>query len=41
MLVMNYDPTKIKAVLQNEKPSDKNISVKNLESKLKRLKFAA
>jgi len=41
MLVMNYDPTKIKAIVQTSKPSIKNISVKNLESKLKRLKFAA
>ncbi|MBA4240993.1 MAG: methyltransferase [Sphingobacteriaceae bacterium] len=41
MLVMNYDPEKIKAIVQTVKPSIKNISVKNLESKLKRLKFAA
>jgi DNA adenine methylase len=41
MLVMNYDPTKIKPIVQTAEPNTKNISVKNLESKLKRLKFAA
>lgn len=39
MLVMNYEPSKIKTTVDNSKV--KNISVKNLESKLKRLKFAA
>jgi mannose/fructose/N-acetylgalactosamine-specific phosphotransferase system component IIB len=41
MLVMNYDPAKIKPIVQTVAPNTKNISVKNLESKLKRLKFAA
>lgn len=39
MLVMNYEPSNIKTLLVNG--TKKNISVKNLESKLKQLKFAA
>jgi len=39
MLVMNYEPSKTKAHSVNSKV--KNISVKDLESKLKRLKFVA
>lgn len=39
MLVFNYDPEKIKPMKQD--PKIKTISMKEIESKLKRLKFAA
>lgn len=39
MLVFNYDPEKIKPIKAD--PKVKTISIKEIESKLKRLKFAA
>ena len=39
MLVFNFDPAKTKRI--ETEPKVKNISVKEIESKLKRLKFAA
>lgn len=41
MLVMNYDPGKIKPMKENLPGKTKIISIKEIESKLKRLKFAA
>jgi DNA adenine methylase len=41
MLVFNYDPSKLKRMVTHTDTKEKDISVKEMESKLKRLKFAA